>query len=422
MAASLSFDQAPPISVPARFFLTAPLFGVAAGLMLALNDGGLFDSRWQPAALALTHLMTLGFMLPTLCGALLQILPVAIGTNVWRPHAVAWISHVGLVAGTLLLVGGFLSGAPVLFRLGGPVLGATLAIYAAAVGVGVILSSARSPTIIALRLAIAALIVTAGLGVALATSRLEPGTGRRGGLSGGADVPAASTLQIRFRVLVAACPRRTLRRVDRSRVHGTGVDAGTARGVVLGWACSVIRPYDIVLAAQAPAQDSGQCSAILAHEHGGSHRGGRPRSGTTRDRHGRDGDKNGIPARHPDDRRRLHRTDQRHALQDRAVHHLASPAARPRRAAQYASDDSGTHDARPVPPVLVLPGAADRRGDRPSADAACRPVVRCVLPVAGIEPCPRLPALCAAQRWRRQSPAGGRSGLSLESRHARIDG
>src|SRR5574338_110220 len=170
MAASLSFDQAPPISVPARFFLTAPLFGIAAGFLLALNDGGLFDSRWQPAALALTHLMTLGFMLLTLCGALLQILPVAIGTNVWRPHAVAWISHVGLVAGTLLLVGGFLSGAPALFRLGGPVLGATLAIYAAAVGVGVILSSARSPTIIALRLAIAALVVTAGLGVALAAA------------------------------------------------------------------------------------------------------------------------------------------------------------------------------------------------------------------------------------------------------------
>src|SRR5574340_1841803 len=98
MAASLSFDQAPPVSGPARFFLTAPLFGIAAGFLLALNDGGLFDSRWQPAALALTHLMTLGFMLLTLCGALLQILPVASGANVWRPRVVAWIVHVGLVA------------------------------------------------------------------------------------------------------------------------------------------------------------------------------------------------------------------------------------------------------------------------------------------------------------------------------------
>ena len=31
--AALSLDQAPPLSVPARFFLTAPLFGVAAALI-----------------------------------------------------------------------------------------------------------------------------------------------------------------------------------------------------------------------------------------------------------------------------------------------------------------------------------------------------------------------------------------------------
>lgn len=170
MAAMLSFDQAPPISVPVRFFLTAPLFGVAAGLLLAFEGASVFDSRWQPAALALTHLMTLGFMLLTLCGALLQILPVATGANVWRSHAVAWVGHVGLVAGTLLLVGGFLFAAPALFRVAGPLLGATLTVYAAAVGAALIQSPARGPTIVALRLAIVALLVTGGLGVALAAA------------------------------------------------------------------------------------------------------------------------------------------------------------------------------------------------------------------------------------------------------------
>lgn len=168
MAPSLSFDQAPPISVPVRFFLTAPLFGAAAGLLLALSGEGLFDSRWQPAALALTHLMTLGFMLMTMCGALLQILPVAAGANVWRPRLVAWVSHVGLVGGTLLLVAGFLSRAPVLFRLGGPLLGAALAFYVVAVGWDLIRSPARGPTVTALRLAVSALVVAAALGVALA--------------------------------------------------------------------------------------------------------------------------------------------------------------------------------------------------------------------------------------------------------------
>ena len=32
--ASLSLDQAPPIGVPLRFFITAPLFAVAAALLL----------------------------------------------------------------------------------------------------------------------------------------------------------------------------------------------------------------------------------------------------------------------------------------------------------------------------------------------------------------------------------------------------
>src|SRR5487761_2332052 len=35
MQPTLSFEQAPPISVPYRFFLTAPLFGAVAGLVLA---------------------------------------------------------------------------------------------------------------------------------------------------------------------------------------------------------------------------------------------------------------------------------------------------------------------------------------------------------------------------------------------------
>ena len=74
MDASLSFEQAPPISVPFRFFLTAPLFGVAAGLLLIWFGADALASRWNAPTLALTHLLTVGFMLEAMCGALLQIL------------------------------------------------------------------------------------------------------------------------------------------------------------------------------------------------------------------------------------------------------------------------------------------------------------------------------------------------------------
>lgn len=108
MATDLSFDQAPPIGVPFRFFLTAPWFGVAAGGLLLWQGGDLLASRWTPGALALTHLLVLGFMLQAMTGALFQFVPVAAGGNLWRASTVASIVHPAFAAGALLLCAGFL--------------------------------------------------------------------------------------------------------------------------------------------------------------------------------------------------------------------------------------------------------------------------------------------------------------------------
>ncbi|NOR73087.1 MAG: hypothetical protein GQ467_04370, partial [Mariprofundaceae bacterium] len=56
--AGLSLDQAPPLSVPLRFFLTAPLFGIAAALRMLTGGPVIFASRWSPSMFALTHLIT----------------------------------------------------------------------------------------------------------------------------------------------------------------------------------------------------------------------------------------------------------------------------------------------------------------------------------------------------------------------------
>ena len=118
----LSFEQAPPVSVPFRFFLTAPLFGLAAALLLIWQPAAILDSRWTPASFALTHLMALGFMLQVMCGALLQMIPVVVGANIWQPHRVTMFTHAGLTIGTILLVGGFVSESPALFRAATPFL------------------------------------------------------------------------------------------------------------------------------------------------------------------------------------------------------------------------------------------------------------------------------------------------------------
>lgn len=166
----LSFEQAPPISVPFRFFLTGPLFGIAAGLLLLWQGPDIFVSRWTSAALALTHLIAVGFMLQAMCGALLQIVPVAVGANIWRPGTVTLFTHIGLTAGTVALIVAFLTESAALFRLAAPLMGLSLGAFAAVVLYALIRTPARGPTLLVLRLAVIGLVVTLILGTTLASA------------------------------------------------------------------------------------------------------------------------------------------------------------------------------------------------------------------------------------------------------------
>ena len=112
-SAGLSLEQAPPFSVPLRFFLTAPWFLVMAALLLLWQSlQEIFANRWLPAMLALTHLLTLGFMAQVMLGALLQILPVVVGVVVPRPRLTGTLIHVPLTLGALALSIVFWGGSP----------------------------------------------------------------------------------------------------------------------------------------------------------------------------------------------------------------------------------------------------------------------------------------------------------------------
>lgn len=169
MHPDLSFEQAPQIDVPFRFFLTAPLFGIAAGMLLALAGGDMLASRWTPAALAGTHLLVVGFMLQAMCGALLQFVPVVAGGNIWRPRLVATIVHPLLIVTAILLATAFLSQRPMLFIAATHGFALALGLFGIVVGVALWRTPARGPTIVALRIALLGLLVTLVLGVMLAT-------------------------------------------------------------------------------------------------------------------------------------------------------------------------------------------------------------------------------------------------------------
>lgn len=110
----LHTDQAPPLAIPASFFVLAPLAMLASGAVLVVDGDAALVSRWLPPAMAATHLGTLGFLAAVMLGALYQIIPVVAGAPVPRvrlAHAV----HALFAAGVGVLAIGLLTGhAPLL--------------------------------------------------------------------------------------------------------------------------------------------------------------------------------------------------------------------------------------------------------------------------------------------------------------------
>ncbi len=168
MQAVLSFEQAPPLSVPFRFFLTAPVFGALAGAYLVCLGPAALEVRSGFPALALTHAVTVGFLLQIMCGALMQLAPVAAGANVWRPQWTGALLHLGLTVGGVALIGGFVLARPGLFQVAALVLGSSMMSFVATVLFALLRTPAKGPTVDALRLAAGALGITVALGVGLA--------------------------------------------------------------------------------------------------------------------------------------------------------------------------------------------------------------------------------------------------------------
>lgn len=170
MNPGMSFEQAPPLHVPLRFFITAAIFGIAAGLLLSLQGSGLI-TRWSGTSLAATHLMTTGFMLQVMLGALFQLTPVAIGIVIWHPRAVATWVHSCATLGGILLPAAFLHGGSTLYLIAGTLLALATLPFCGLLLVLLIQTSATGEMLNAMRAAGVALAITVLFGLVLAASR-----------------------------------------------------------------------------------------------------------------------------------------------------------------------------------------------------------------------------------------------------------
>lgn len=169
--AALRLDQAPAFSVPLRFFLVAPVFGLAAAALLAVHGPQALGSRWAPQAIVLTHLLTLGFITQVMLGALMQMLPVVAGAPLPRPRALAWAVHLPLVLGTAALAAGLLLGHTALLRFAVASLGGGLLLFIGAAARALARAPQVHPGVTAMRLALGGLALTVLLGAALGLAR-----------------------------------------------------------------------------------------------------------------------------------------------------------------------------------------------------------------------------------------------------------
>lgn len=124
------------------------------------------DSFWSPVTLALTHLITLGYLATVMVGALLQMLPVVLGAPVPVVRFVAWLGLLGLSCSTPSVALGFLLGEPLWLYAGMLILVAGLAPFIIAIAFSLVRTPAAQ-VVWPIRQATLSLLVTLALGIAL---------------------------------------------------------------------------------------------------------------------------------------------------------------------------------------------------------------------------------------------------------------
>ncbi len=166
---ALSLENAPGFWAPARFFLTVPVFGIIAAVIILADGEQLLQSRWQMGTLAVTHAFTLGYIAMAMLGALFQMLPVVMGASLPQAERTAMVVHLLVTVGTLCLVSAFLLQIPVLFSAAVLFLVPVLILFGAGIIVAIFRAGTTKTTARVVQLAALGLIVTVLIGANLAS-------------------------------------------------------------------------------------------------------------------------------------------------------------------------------------------------------------------------------------------------------------
>ncbi len=165
--AGLRTEQAPPLTVPLSFFALAPLALVAAGIWLVIEP---VEMRWSPAAMAVTHLGTLGLLGSVMLGALYQMVPVVAGAPVPAIRLAHGV-HLAWLTGIIALLVGLAGPWFWMLHMAVTLLGVAVLLFFGPVAVSLARAPTRSETVTGMRLALSGLAAVVGVGALLALGR-----------------------------------------------------------------------------------------------------------------------------------------------------------------------------------------------------------------------------------------------------------
>jgi hypothetical protein len=169
--------RAPTVTLPLAYLATAAVAFVLAALALPGLGAALAGHYYHPRLLALTHVVTLGWITLAIMGASYQLIPVAIERPLWSERLARWQLPV-LAAGIMGMVGHFWIGSWDGLAWAAALVGAGVLSHAINVGLSVRGLARWSFTVRGIALALGGLALTAAFGVTLAIThgaRVFPG-------------------------------------------------------------------------------------------------------------------------------------------------------------------------------------------------------------------------------------------------------
>lgn len=162
----LALADAPSPNYPRRWLLSAPLWGMAAGVWLLLHGDDTLVGRWSLHTVVLVHLFVLGVLGNAMLGSLMQFLPVAADTRVPLEGSSHWL-HAIFNVGLALFVPALIGRHPTLLTVASVLLSLPLLVFVGSALPALLRRGTRFTLRAGIAFALSALVITVIAGVLL---------------------------------------------------------------------------------------------------------------------------------------------------------------------------------------------------------------------------------------------------------------